>query len=191
VKRVRLFTCLALALVAVVSAVGCGAQAKSDKHAAGVCDSLKQLGESKNSMDSLDTSVHNSLPTKITSLDAVRSLARTYRKDVAAYDALAAKARAEVAKVDAGENTATIQRMWRQLAISLDQRRDGTAFFADAYAHPERFGSKEYVAAFSARAGTITDRANALSARLDSVLDAGLGNLGFERGSDGQYVIDC
>jgi hypothetical protein len=187
VNRVALSTCLALVFVAVVCAVGCGVQAKSERHAAGVCDSVKPLMKSKNSMDALDQKVQNLKPA-ITSLDVVRQLSKTYRGIVADYTDLEADAKAEVGKVDAGDNTQTIQRMWRQLTASLHQRIVGMTYFADVFAHPEQLRTKQ--AEFSARGKALNDRMNAQNARMESELNDDLSSLGFKREPDG-FVIDC
>ena len=54
--------------------------------------------------------------------NALRRLSLIYRREGAAYSDLEASAKAYLGKVDAGESTETIKRMWRELAASLHER---------------------------------------------------------------------
>src|SRR5438067_10396567 len=81
--RIRTRTVTAF-LVAGVIAAGCGVQAKSDRHAAGVCDSVEPLVKTKRSLDALDRKSQNS-NRGVTSPKDLRRLSRTYRAGGAAY----------------------------------------------------------------------------------------------------------
>jgi hypothetical protein len=112
-----------------------------------------------------------------------------YRDAASTYADLETNAEAQIAKVDAGRSSGTIERMWRQLTASLHERKVEMSYFADEFAHPER--PRTSSAEFSARDHhAFVQRANAQYARLESVVDEGLKTLGFER-RQGAFFIDC
>jgi hypothetical protein len=190
VRPKRYIVTFGAVILAALSAVGCGVQAKksaSEKHGVGVCDSVKPLFKTKNRMDALDRKIQKA-NSAVTSLDALRKLSQTYRNAAATYADLETNAKAEIEKVDARENTETIQRMWRQLVASLHQRKVGFTYYADQFAHPERL--RTHAAEFSAKRRAFLQRGKAQDARMESVLSDGLSSLGFERRSDG-FFIDC
>jgi hypothetical protein len=175
-------------LAVAVIAAGCGVGAKSEKHAAGVCDSVVPLLKAKRDLDALDRKSQNANRV-VTSPNALRRLSLIYRREGAAYSDLEANATAYLGKVDAGESTGTIKRMWRELAASLHERTIQMLYFADEFANPKQPGTS--TAQFTAlNHHAIVQRANAQYFTMESAMNRGLATLGF-RQHRGVFLIDC
>ena len=186
---VRIWTRTVTAFLVVgVIAAGCGVDAKSDKHAAGVCDSVEPLLKTRRSLDALDRKAQNANRV-VTSPNDLRRLSLTYRHEATAYADLEANAKAYVGKVDAGEGTGTIKRMWRQLAASLHERKMQMLYFADTFAKLKQPGTNR--GQFTAlNHHAVIQRANAQYVRMESVMENGLRSLGFKQ-RRGVFFIDC
>jgi hypothetical protein len=175
-------------LVVGVMAAGCGVDAKSEKRAAGVCKSMEPLLKTKRSLDALDRKSQNANRV-VTSRNDLRRLSLTYRHEATAYADLETNAKAYMRAVDAGESTATIKRMWRQLAASLHARTTEMQYFADSFA--KLGGPGANTGGFTAlNHHAVIQRANAQYFRMASVLESGLRSLGFKQ-RRGVFLVDC
>lgn len=174
-------------LVVGVIVAGCGVDVKSDKHAAGVCDSVVPLLKAKRSLDALDRKRQNANRV-VTSPNDLRRLSLTYRHEEAAYADLETNAKAYMGKVDAGESTGTLKRMWRQLAGSLHQRKIETLYFANEFAKPKQSGTS--TAEFNLNHHAVIYRAEAQYFTMESAVNSGLTSLGFKQ-RRGVFFIDC
>jgi len=185
-------------IAAGVIAAGCGAPAKSHKHAAGICASVEPLLKTRRSLDALDRKTQKKVERVVTSAHGLRRLSLSYRREGIAYAELETRAKAYMARADAGQATGTIKRMWRHLADSLNERKIQMLYFANAFAKPNQprtntAGLTALNAAARSWNGThraVIARANAQYFRMESAIDGGLTTLGFQR-RRGVFVIDC
>jgi hypothetical protein len=185
-------------IAAGVIAAGCGVHANSHKHAAGICASVEPLLKTRRSLDTLDRKTLKKVERVITSADGLRRLSLSYRRQRIAYAELETRAKAYMARADAGQATGTIKHMWRQLADSLHERKIQMLYFANAFAKANQ--PRTNTAGLTARAAAVRSwnvthraivaRANAQYFRMESTIDRGLPTLGFQR-RRGVFVIDC
>ena len=180
-------------------AAGCGVHANSHTHAAGICASVEPLLKTRRSLDALDRKTLKKVERVVTSADGLRRLSLSYRREGIAYAELETRAKAYMARADAGQATGTIKHMWRQLADSLNERKIQMLYFANAFAQPNQPRTKPAgITALDAAAvrgwngdhRAVIARANAQYFRMESAIDHGLRTLGFQR-RRGDFVIDC
>ena len=182
-----------------VIAAGCGVDAKSHKHAAGICASVEPLLKTRRSLDALDRKTLKKVERVVTSADGLRRLSLSYRRQRIAYAELETRAKAYMARADAGQATGTIKHMWRQLADSLNERKIQMLYFANAFAKPNQpltntagltARDAAAVRGWNGHHRAVVARANAQYFRMQSAIDRGLRTLGFQR-RRGAFVIDC
>jgi hypothetical protein len=186
-------------IAAGVIAAGCGVHANSHKRAAGICASVEPLLKAKRSLDALDKKTLNKVEHVVTSADGLRGLSLSYRRQQIAYAELETRAKAYLAKTDAGKATRTIRQMWRELADSLNERKIQMLYVAnaDAKANQPRTHTVGLTALNAAAVHSwnrdhraVVARANAQYFKMESAIDRGLTTLGFHR-RRGVFVIDC
>jgi hypothetical protein len=186
-------------IAAGVIAAGCGVHANSHKHAAGICASVEPLLKTRRSLDALDRKTLKKVERVTTSADGLRRLSLSYRRQRIAYAELETRAKAYMARADAGQATGTIKHMWRQLADSLNERKIQMLYFANAFAKASQPRTNAAgltaldaaaVRSWNGDHRAVIARANAQYFRMESAIDRGLTTLGFQR-RGGVFDIDC
>jgi hypothetical protein len=167
-------------------ATGCGVEAKSDHRAARVCESLQPLLEARRSLDALDRQRGN-VERVVTPADELRRLSLIYRGTGTAYADLERAAKSDTGRIDVGESSEAIKRMWRQLVASAHERKIEMWYFADAFARPRELGA---VTGWNNGHRAVVARANAKYFAMDSVMNKGLADLGLKH-RPGVFSIDC
>lgn len=174
-------------IFAVGTSLGCGVQAGNSGGSSVECEILGRFANIKNRMDNIDRRI-NRLKPVTDDLEGLRALVPKYRRAqsqyaVLGYDAETNQREAESSS-EIGED---VDEAWETLVRSLQVRREGIAFFADAFARPEQIEGD----LFDETAQDFERRTSGLNKELKRDIRAMFEARGFERDADGNYEIDC
>lgn len=163
--------------------IGCGVQAGDDGRA-DACAEIGQWDAVKDDTDALDRELNDLRPAEVTP-ESVKALAPRYRSASEQYGALLDRAKAELARARSDDSDFT--GVWKLTVESLTIRRDGVAFFAAAFARPERFKDP----AVQQESGEWRRKTDDINARVQESSSQWMRDHGFEETPDGQFNIDC
>lgn len=170
-------------LTACALAAGCGVQAEDDVDAA-ACAEVKAFVEIKDETAAIDQAMLDLRPTSVTP-ESVRALVPRYEEARDDYDALLMRASGQLDRSRTEESDSAA--VWRLTAESLAIRRDGFAFFAEAFADPASFRDPMVVAESESWLRKTEDA----NARLEGTSSQWFRDHGFEETDDGNFIIDC
>lgn len=173
------FGLVALFLAAYASA-GCGVQGGHKTTAD--CKSIKKYAETSDAMKEIDLRIKNLRP-NISTPDDLKQLVPTYREAAANYQRLATAAKTERDR----PNRRDLAKTWDLQVRSLELRREGLEFFANAFAQPETLRDP----AKQRKSREYERRTADLNAKFEKQARSMLAARGFHRRSNGDYEIAC